>query len=189
MTALLLPTLVTAVALSMDAVAVSIAAGLAHGKASLRDAAKVALCFGGFQAAMPIGGALLGSAIRSFVSTYAPVVAGLVLVGLGLFAVREALSDADEEEETRDFFELRVLLVLGVATSLDAFAVGVSFSLVGAPLLPSAALIGLVTFTLSLLAVLLADRVERVFGSKSELAGGIALVGLGLKFLLEPWLG
>lgn len=177
-------TLVTALALSLDALAVSIAAGLARGRATFRDAAKVGACFGGMQAAMPLLGAGLGAVVRPLVERFAPYLAGAVLIGLGLYAVREALS-ADDEEAPLDFFEPRVLFGLGLATSLDAFAVGVSLGLAGAPLLPSAALIGLVTFSLCFAGVLFAERVERLLGARAEVAGGIALVALGAWFVLR----
>lgn len=183
--AFLLPTLVTAIALSMDALTVSIAAGLSRDRVRWRDAAKVAACFGGFQALMPLLGALLGAAVRPLVERFAPIFAGVVLIALGLYAARGALRGDDDPSETLDFFATRVLFGLGVATSLDAFAVGVSLSLAGAPLAPSVGIIGTTTFVVCLVGVLLAQRVERLLGSRSELFGGVALALLGAKMIVD----
>lgn len=181
----LLAALVTGLALSMDALAVSIAAGLARSRARTVDALKMAVCFGGFQAAMPLLGALLGEVLRPLVERFAPILAGIVLVGLGLYAARESLGDEDERRDAIDFFAWKVMLGLGLATSLDAFAVGVSLGLAGTPLLPSVAIIGTTTFTLSFAGVMLAERIERLIGSRAELVGGLGLALLGLHMIVR----
>lgn len=177
-----LSSLLTALALAMDAVAVSIAAGLASGKARPRDALKMALAFGGFQAGMPLLGALLGTTVRPLVEHWAPLLAGIVLIALGAYATKNALSD--EDDTAVDFFDTRVLLGLALATSIDAFAVGVSLGLARAPLASSVAIIGGVTFALSFGAVLLAERVESLVGAKAQVAGGLALGVLGARMVL-----
>ncbi len=184
--AFLVSTVVTALALAMDAAAVSVAAGLARGRASVRDAFVVAGVFGGFQGGMPLLGAWLGATLRPYVERFAPLLAGLVLVLLGLYAVHES-RQPEEEGAAIDFFSPSVLFGLGVATSIDAFAVGVSLSLAGAPLLPSAAIIGGVTFGISFLAVRLADRLEGRLGGRAELVGGLALVLLGAFAIFEAF--
>lgn len=183
-----LSALLTALALSMDALAVSIAAGLARSRIRVSDALKVAVCFGGFQAAMPLLGALLGEAVRPLVEGFAPAIAGIVLLGLGVYAVRESLTEGSDDSEGIDYFAWGVLLGLGLATSLDAFAVGVSISLAGSPLLPTVGIIGATTFLLCFAGVMLAERVERLVGSKAELIGGVALALLGAELLFEALL-
>lgn len=179
-----LSTLVTALALATDAVAVSIVAGLSNGRARVRDALLVATFFGGFQAGMPLLGALIGGAVRPFVEHAAPILAGVVLIGLGGYAVRQTPSN-EEESAPVDFFDMRVLFGLAVATSIDAFAVGVSISLASTPLVPSVVIIGVVTFVLSFAAVIFATRFERLFGSKAELVGGLALIALGTSIVMR----
>jgi len=174
----LVPIVITAFALALDAFAVAVAAGLARGRVSARDSLRVSLCFGGFQAGMPLVGALLGSSMRPFVETYAPLLAGFVLIGLGAYALRAAFSAADEARDV-DFFDTRVLLSLGFATSIDAFAAGVSMALSGSPIALGVSVIGGITAGLCFGGVLLADRVERLLGSRTEIAGALALMALG----------
>lgn len=180
----LVPILVTAFALALDAFAVSVAAGMAVGRASHRDALRLALCFGGFQAGMAVLGIGLGSGLRPFVEGYAPAIAGIVLIGLGGYAIRKALSDA-EDAETLAYFSTPVLLSLGLATSLDAAAAGVSIGMGGRAIPEFVVATFAATFGLCLGGVHLADSIERLVGPRAELAGGLALVGLGVMGLID----
>lgn len=174
-----------AVGLSMDAFAVSICKGLAMKKISLKQAAIVGLWFGGFQALMPALGFGLGTTFASLVNVIADWIAFILLALIGGNMIKEALSD--EEEEANASLDCKTMLLLAVATSIDAFAVGVSFAFmnIGSLIIPAVLFIGVITFVLSMVGV----KVGNVFGtkykSKAELAGGIILILLGVKIILE----
>lgn len=174
-----------AVGLSMDAFAVSICKGLAMKKISFKQAGIVGLWFGGFQALMPAIGYLLGTTFASFVNIIADWIAFLLLAFIGGNMIKEALSG--DEEEADASLAPKKMLVLAVATSIDAFAVGVSFACleIGSLIIPAVLFIGVITFVLSMVGV----KVGNVFGTKykakAEIAGGIILILLGVKIILE----
>ena len=174
-----------AVGLSMDAFAVSICKGLAMKKISFRQAAIVGLWFGGFQALMPALGFLLGTSFASLVNVVADWIAFVLLALIGGNMIKEALSK--EEEEADASLSFKTMLLLAIATSIDAFAVGVSFAFmeIGSLIIPAVLFIGVITFILSMVGV----KVGNVFGtkykSKAELVGGIILILLGVKIILE----
>lgn len=181
----LLTLFVLAVGLSMDAFAVSICKGLAMKKISFKQAGIVGLWFGGFQALMPTLGFLLGKAFAGLVNTFADWIAFILLAIIGGNMVKEALSDNNEQENAS--LEFNEMLMLAIATSIDAFAVGVSFAFmgIGSLIVPAVLFIGGITFSLSAAGV----KVGNVFGtrykSKAELAGGIVLILIGVKIILE----
>ena len=181
----LLTLFLLAVGLSMDAFAVSICKGLAMKKISFRQAAIVGLWFGGFQALMPALGFLLGTSFASLVNVVADWIAFVLLALIGGNMIKEALSK--EEEEADASLSFKTMLLLAIATSIDAFAVGVSFAFmeIGSLIIPAVLFIGVITFILSMAGV----KVGNVFGtkykSKAELAGGIILILLGVKIILE----
>ena len=173
-----------AVGLSMDAFAVSICKGLAMKKISFKQVAIVGFWFGGFQALMPTLGFLLGTTFASFVNAVADWIAfALALIGGNM--IKESLSK--EEEKADDSLSFKTMLLLAIATSIDAFAVGVSFAFmnIGSLIVPAVLFIGVITFTLSMIGV----KVGNVFGTKykakAEFAGGVILILLGVKILLE----
>lgn len=174
-----------AVGLSMDAFAVSICKGLAMKKITFKQAGIVGLWFGGFQALMPTLGFLLGTTFASFVNVVADWIAFILLALIGGNMIKEALSG--EEEEANASLDFKTMLLLAIATSIDAFAVGVSFAFmeIGSLIIPAVLFIGVITFVLSMVGV----KVGNVFGtkykSKAELAGGIILILLGVKIILE----
>ena len=174
---------ILAVGLSMDAFAVSICKGLAMKKITPAKMAVVGLWFGGFQMLMPIIGYLLGFQFSERISSIDHWVAFVFLGLIGGSMIKEALSG--EEENADASLDVRTMFLLAVATSIDALAVGVTFAFMTVEVLPASALIGVVTFAFSAVGV----KVGNVFGvkykSKAELAGGILLVLLGVKILLE----
>ena len=174
---------VIAVSLALDALAVSIAGGVRAGSARWADALKVGLFFGGFQAGMPLLGYLVGNAFKDVVSTYDGIIAFVLLAAIGLNMIRLAISGA-EGDGARDILPSRTLLLLAVATSIDALVVGVSLSLVGLPLAVSVIVIGVVTFAISVAGYLFGTTLGTLLGSKVEILGGVALIGIGLKLLL-----
>lgn len=181
----LLTLFLLAVGLSMDAFAVSICKGLAMKKISFRQTAIVGLWFGGFQALMPALGFLLGTSFASLVNVVADWIAFVLLALIGGNMIKEALSK--EEEEADASLSFKTMLLLAIATSIDAFAVGVSFAFmeIGSLMIPAVLFIGVITFILSMVGV----KVGNVFGtkykSKAELVGGIILILLGVKIILE----
>lgn len=177
--------LLLAVGLSMDAFAVSMCKGLAMGRATAGKSSLVGLWFGGFQALMPLIGFFLGRQFAGAIESFDHWVAFGLLVLIGANMVKEALSPA-EEENVCDDLSPKTMFILAVATSIDALAVGISLSLAGEVNIWTAViLIGAVTFLLSALGV----KAGSVFGSrfekKAEVAGGVILILLGLKILLE----
>ena len=176
--------LLLAVGLSMDAFAVAICKGLAMERATLKKAAVVGAWFGVFQALMPAVGYFLGAAFESYITSFDHWIAFLLLALIGGNMIREALSG--EEETANGSLGFRTMLLLAVATSIDALAVGITFALLPAvPLLPAVSLIGIITFFLSALGLRLGNLFGLKYRSGAELAGGIILILIGLKILLE----
>lgn len=175
--------LVIAISLSLDALAVSIAGGIKARRAVLRDALKVGLFFGGFQAGMPLLGYLLGNAFKEFLDPASGWIAFTLLLLIGLNMIRAALWSNDQDEVARDMLRTRTLLALAVATSIDALVVGVTLSLAGLPLLVSIVVIGIVTFVISIAGFMGGKRLGTMFGERAEILGGIALIAIGIKLL------
>lgn len=172
-----------AVGLSMDAFAVAICKGLAMKKASLKNMVIIGIWFGGFQALMPAIGYLLGVQFQDKITAIDHWIAFVLLGLIGANMIKEALSK--EEECADDSLAFRTMLLLAVATSIDALAIGITFAFLKVNLLIAVSMIGITTFILSMIGV----KVGNVFGtkykSKAELAGGIILILLGCKILLE----
>ena len=172
-----------AVGLSMDAFAVAVCKGLAMPKMSWKGAAIVGLYFGGFQALMPFLGYLLGAGFKDAISAYDHWVAFILLALIGGNMIRE--SREGEEESLDASLSFRSMVLLAIATSIDALAVGVTLAFLDVPILSSVCFIGVVTFCLSLVGV----KAGNVFGckykSKAEFVGGLVLILIGLKILLE----
>lgn len=184
--------LALAVGLSMDAAAVAAARGLATPVLRPRHVLLVALFFGGFQGLMPWLGFLLGTSLGPLVQAFDHWIAFVLLVGLGAKMLWEARGGADSDDDSgkdqppaADLWNLRTLLLLAVATSIDAFAVGVMLPMVQAPLLLSVLTIGVTTAVLSALALLAGRRLGALLGSRLDAVGGLVLVGLGIKILVE----
>jgi putative Mn2+ efflux pump MntP len=176
--------LALAVGLAMDATAAAAARGLRARRVTARDAAAVSLLFGGFQAAMPLGGWILGSRVGPAVAAWDHWIAFVLLGGIGLKMMWEALGD-DGERADGEAFDVRTLLVLAVATSIDAFAVGVTLPMMGAPLALSVATIGVTTAVLSAGGLFAGRRFGAALGRRLEAFGGLVLLLLGSKILIE----
>lgn len=177
---------VLAVGLSMDAFAVSICKGLAMKTVNLKRMAVVGLWFGGFQAMMPLAGYFLGSQFKNQISAIDHWIAFVLLGIIGINMIREALGAEEECENGPDAsLAVRDMFLLAVATSIDALAVGVTFAFLDVKIGPAVAFIGVVTFILSGAGVKTGNVFGARYESKAELAGGIILVCLGVKILLE----
>ena len=172
-----------AVGLSMDAFAVSVCKGLAMEKAPLKKAAVAGAWFGSFQALMPLVGYLLGSRFEKYITRIDHWIALILLALIGLNMIKEAFSKEEEKASSTMYF--KEMFLLAVATSIDALAVGITFAFLRVDILPAVGLIGITTFLLSIVGV----KVGNIFGSRyksrAELAGGILLVLMGTKILLE----
>ena len=170
-----------AVGLSMDAFAVSVCKGLSLHDLKPRHAALVGLYFGGFQFLMPVVGFLLGYRFEGFITNIDHWVAFFLLFIIGVSMIQES----KKTEELNDDLGFRTMLVLAVATSIDALAVGITFAFLSVKILPAAGLIGVTTFLLSAAGVYIGRFFGLRYKAKAELAGGIILILIGLKILLE----
>ena len=174
-----------AIALSMDAFAVSICKGLALPRVQLRSLLTVGAWFGGFQALMPLLGWLLGSQFADYISAFDHWIAFALLAAIGLNMIREALSREEDSDSLTPALGVRTMFLMAVATSIDALAVGVTFAFLSVRILPAICLIGITTFLISGLGLKLGNLFGVRYKARAELAGGVILVLLGVKILLE----
>ncbi len=173
-----------ALALAMDALAVSIASGIILKKSKLKHAVRIAFFFGLFQLFMPLVGAFAGTFIKELISSFDHWFIFLVLSAIGGKMVYESFK-LKEDEEKFDPTNLKTLIFLSVATSIDALAVGVSLSLLSGSIYLAVSIIGVVTFALCFIGVLVGDFIGHFFEEKIEALGGLILIGIGIKILLE----
>jgi len=173
-----------AVGLSMDAFAVSITLGLSVQKLTLKHYLLPGIYFGIFQALMPLIGYFAGTLFAEKIQEFDHWVAFGLLAIIGGNMIRESFSK-DEEKSDTDKFTFISLLLLAIATSIDALAVGVTFSLFKINIYAAIAIIGLITFCISIFGVKIGNLFGMKFKSKAELVGGIVLVALGIKILIE----
>ncbi len=171
-----------AVGLAMDAFAVSVCKGLALPRVDMKKALAAGLWFGGFQALMPLLGFLLGSRFASYIADFDHWIAFVLLALIGGNMIRESFGD---EEEADASFGLRAMLPLALATSIDALAVGLTFAFLSVRVLPAVTLIGVVTLVISTAGVKLGNLFGARFRGKAEFAGGLILILLGVKILLQ----
>lgn len=171
------------VGLSMDAFAVAVCKGLAMPRMRWRQAAAIAFAFGLFQALMPGAGWLLGRQFEAYITRIDHWIAFALLGLIGGKMIRDSFHG--EEKEFQDKFSWKELLVLSIATSIDAMAVGITFAFLQVRILPAASLIGCTTFVLSLGGVCIGQKFGGRFKNKAALAGGVILCLIGLKILLE----
>lgn len=174
-----------AVGLSMDAFAVSVCKGLATRQLRCRHYLIIGAWFGGFQALMPGLGYLLGSTFESYITAIDHWVAFVLLCLIGGSMVKEARSDDEEAGADNSSFAFKTMLLLAVATSIDALAVGVTFAFLDVQIAPAVSFIGVITFLLSAVGVKIGNVFGLKYKSKAELFGGIVLVAMGLKILIE----
>ena len=175
---------VIAVGLSMDAFAVSVCKGLSVRKLSLKHCLLAGLYFGGFQAAMPLAGYLLGIRFQQMITSVDHWIAFVLLCLIGGNMVRESRSTG-EGDRLDDSFDVKTMLLLAVATSIDALAVGVTFAFLNVRIVPAVSFIGVVTFCLSAAGIKAGNLFGNKYESKAELAGGLILIVMGTKILLD----
>ena len=178
--------LLLGVALAMDAFAVSVSRGLRTTRFRPGEGLALGATFGGFQALMPFIGWLLGASLTGIIEKYDHWIAFFILVILGIKTIWETAREKEENAENKDEpLKIRTLLLLGVATSIDALAAGVTLTVSEIPLWVSLLVIGSVTFLLSFLGVFLGNRFGAVFRRPACYLGGIILILIGVKMLLE----
>ena len=185
---------ILAVGLSMDAFAVSICKGLSLRTVSLKECSMVGLYFGGFQAGMPLIGFILGVQFKDYITSIDHWIAFILLGVIGINMIRESFAKDDDlvdlaetavgEDEVNQL-GFKNMVMLAIATSIDALAVGVTFAFLQVDIIPAVSFIGIVTFVLSAVGVKIGNVFGTKYKSKAEAAGGIILILIGLKILFE----
>lgn len=187
---------ILAVGLSMDAFAVSICKGLCLKKVSIKECGKVGLYFGGFQGGMPLIGFILGAQFKDYISSIDHWIAFVLLSFIGINMIRESM-EKDSECEVANLAETAIgeeevnelgfksMVILAIATSIDALAVGITFAFLQVDIIPAVSFIGIVTFVLSAIGVKIGNVFGTKYKSKAEFAGGSILILMGIKILFE----
>lgn len=174
--------------LSMDAFAVSICKGLSMRKVNKKQCLVIGLFFGGFQALMPFIGWVLGSQFEQYIKSIDHWIAFILLGFIGGKMVVEAIREKDEAVEVGKMdppLDLKEMFILAIATSIDALAVGITFAFLQVPIVEAVSIIGITTFVISVIGVYVGNFFGNRYKKKAELAGGIILILIGLKILLE----
>ncbi len=181
----LLTVFVLAIGLSMDSFAVSISCGLAEQKVTFGHAVKISFAFAFFQGILPLLGWLMGTELKSFVESVDHWIAFAILAYLGAKMIYESFS-ANLEDKIADIYSFRHIMTLSLATSIDALVVGFSYAMAETgKIFGGVVIIGSVTFFFSMLGIRIGKDVGGKFGTKVEFLGGIILLGIGLKILIE----
>ena len=175
--------LLLSVGLGMDAFAISVCKGISMKKMDWKKAIIIGLYFGGFQALMPVIGYFLGSAFESLITNIDHWIAFILLGIIGGKMIKDFF--ADESDNCNDDVSFKTMFVLAVATSIDALAIGITFAFLKVNLILAVALIGVITFILAVIGTKIGNRFGDKYQNKAELVGGIILVLLGIKILLE----
>ena len=186
--ALFIELLLMGVGLAMDAFAVSVCKGLGMKKLNKKQALVIGLYFGGFQALMPLVGWILGIQFQKYITSIDHWIAFILLGFIGGKMILEAVKEWNEEDivEVKDQpLDHRNMFVLAVATSIDALAVGITFAFLQVPIVEAVSIIGITTFVISVIGVYVGNFFGNRYKKKAELAGGIILILIGLKILLE----
>ena len=170
--------------LAMDAFAVSVASGFTIKKLKVHHALRIAIFFGAFQAIMPAVGWLAGLSLRNLISEFDHWIAFVLLAAIGGKMIYESFK-LESDKKQIDPLRPGVLLMLSIATSIDALAVGVTFAFLNMAIIWPVAVIGLITFATSFMGVFIGDKFGHIFESKIEFIGGLILIAIGLKTLLQ----
>ena len=171
------------IGLGMDAFAVSICKGISMKKMDWKKACIIGLYFGGFQAIMPVIGYFLGSTFESFISNFDHWVAFILLAIIGGNMIKETFNT--ECDTISDDVNFKTMIILAIATSIDALAVGITFAFFKVNLILAISLIGIITFVLSVIGTKVGNKFGDKYENKAEFVGGVILILLGLKILLE----
>lgn len=177
--------LLLSIGLGMDAFAVSVCKGISMKKMDWKKACIVGLYFGGFQALMPVIGYFFGTSFQSIITNIDHWVAFVLLGIIGGKMIQEAFQKDKDEEEYSSDVSVKTMLILSVATSIDALAVGITFAFLNVNLLLAITFIGLITFVLSVVGTKIGNRFGDKYKGKAEFIGGIILILIGFKILFE----
>ena len=179
--------LLMGVGLAMDAFAVSICKGLGMKKVNKKQAVVIGVFFGGFQTLMPLIGWILGKQFERYITSVDHWIAFIMLGFIGGKMIVESLKKEEEEERKKSDkpLDLKEMFILAIATSIDALAIGITFAFLGTPIIEAIAIIGIVTFLISIGGVYVGNFFGSKYKNKAEFAGGLILVLLGIKILLE----
>ena len=175
--------LLISISLAMDAFAVSICKGVSMKKMNWKKAIIIGLYFGGFQMLMPIIGYMLGKGFENVVANIDHWIAFILLAGIGANMIKEAFSD--ESDKVNDNIDVKTMILLAIATSIDALAVGITFAFLKVNLILAISLIGIVAFALSVIGTKIGNRFGDKYGNKACLVGGVILILIGIKILIE----
>lgn len=175
------------IGLAMDAFAASICKGLSMKKLNMKHGLVIALYFGGFQFLMPLIGWVLGSQFQVYIVSFDHWIAFALLVFLGLKTIIDTIREKEEEQAEKEDSKLdhKELCLLAIATSIDALAVGVTLAFLQVNLLSTVSLIGIITFCFCVFGVFVGNMFGSTFKKKASIAGGVILIAIGLKILLE----
>lgn len=173
-----------AIALAMDAFAVSICKGLTMKQLKIKNIIIIALYFALFQGGMPLIGYLLGSSFVSFIESFSYVIAFVLLGFIGSKMIYEAITNKDEDENYNDSCKFKDMIFPAIATSIDALAVGISLAVLDNNIFVSSIIIAIVTFVISIIGVLIGKKIGSKFQFGAEVVGGIILITMGLRILL-----
>ena len=186
---LIITLLLMGVGLAMDAFAVSICKGLSMKRVKWQHATIIGIFFGGFQALMPFIGWVLGSQFEQYITKVDHWIAFGLLGIIGGKMLFEALKGEEDDEcgccDNAEKFDIKELFVLAIATSIDALAVGITFAFLNYPVGMAVTIIGVITFAISVAGVYIGNFFGSRFKTKAEIAGGVILIGIGIKILLE----
>ncbi|MFA7695070.1 MAG: manganese efflux pump MntP family protein [Methanoregula sp.] len=177
----LLTSILIGIGLAMDCFAVSLAIGTSTRSQLEKTALIIAACFGLFQAVMTVAGWIAGASLYTVISAYGPWIAFLLLAAIGAKMIYDGMKGEEEAHFTG--LSLIPVLLLSIATSIDALAVGVSFGVLGSAVLVPALVIGLVSFAFSCTGVICGMRLEKILGNRMEIFGGVVLVLIGVQVL------
>ena len=179
----ILEVLLIAIGLAMDAFAVSVCKGLSMKKMSWKKAIIVGLYFGTFQGLMPVIGYFLGTTFETLVTQIDHWIAFALLSFIGINMLKEAFSK--DTENCNDNVDFKTMIVLAIATSIDALAIGITFAFLKVNLIVSVLMIGIITFILSVIGVKIGNKFGDKYERKAETVGGLILILMGIKILLE----
>ena len=178
--------IILAIALSMDAFAVAVCKGLCMRKINYKHSAIICFFMGFFQALMPTIGWLLGTRFQRYITEFDHWIAFVLLAFIGGKMIYECVTDNDEQScKVESILDLREVVVLAVATSIDALAAGITLAFLNVNIIASISLIGIITFCICFCGVFIGNKFGVKYKSKAEITGGVVLILLGVKILLE----
>lgn len=174
-------------ALGMDAFAIAVCKGLSMKKMNWKKAVIIGIYFGGFQAVMPVIGYLLGRRFESIVVSIDHWIAFILLSFIGIKMIREAFKK--EDEKSNESVDFKTMISLAIATSIDALAVGITFSFLHVDMISAAGIVGIIAFLLSMIGVKIGNIFGHKYKKRAEIFGGVILILIGIKVLLEHFFG